>query len=91
MLKRQNPEEVEPAGPSDRQCCVCYDNKATRIVIPCGHQCLCYHCAKSIAFSRTTLASVRIPKRCPLCQAAIAAMMRPLIKKKIYIYLSFVC
>ncbi|XP_073980064.1 uncharacterized protein [Rhodnius prolixus] len=78
FMNETNPEDVEMAGPNDRQCCVCYENKATRIVIPCGHYCLCYNCAKSIAFSRTTLSSIRIPKTCPLCKAAISAMKRPL-------------
>ncbi|XP_073985109.1 uncharacterized protein [Rhodnius prolixus] len=76
FLRERDPENVEPAGPDDRHCCACFENKATRIVAPCGHLCLCYKCAKTIAFYRTVLDSTRIQKKCPLCRAAISKIMR---------------
>ncbi|KAL1132762.1 hypothetical protein AAG570_010714 [Ranatra chinensis] len=74
-LEERN-EGTRPAKEGEAACCVCYDNAATRVVIPCGHHCLCYQCARNLALNRTVCSRFRVPKLCPICQAAIAVMPR---------------
>jgi E3 ubiquitin-protein ligase XIAP/baculoviral IAP repeat-containing protein 7/8 len=40
-------------------CCVCMSDAASAVFIPCGHLCLCDHCAKPVAAKLTA---------CPLCR-----------------------
>ena len=45
------------------RCCVCFENPATNIMMPCGHKCLCTTCALNIL--RPELS------RCPTCSAKL--------------------
>ena len=74
IFKGEEGEGVRVAGPGEPTCCICRENMATRVVIPCGHRCLCFPCARQIATNRTTFYGKRIAKLCPICQAAIAIM-----------------
>lgn len=76
MTKDERPEEAQKVKDGEPGCCVCFENAATRVVIPCGHRCLCHDCAFSIATSRSIFGGKRLPKLCPICQAAIAVMPR---------------
>ncbi|KAK9502868.1 hypothetical protein O3M35_011560 [Rhynocoris fuscipes] len=78
FINEKNHEDTIPAGEDESRCCVCRENKATRVVIPCGHKCLCHHCSRRIALMKTTnYFGHIIPKRCPLCRAIIAQMIFP--------------
>jgi len=74
FMKDKRNEGVEPVEGSETPCCVCYENKATRVVIPCGHLCLCYNCALNVVMSRAIYYGSRVPKFCPICQAAVALL-----------------
>ncbi|XP_024215076.1 uncharacterized protein [Halyomorpha halys] len=76
MTRDERPEEPQKAKDGEPGCCVCFENAATRVVIPCGHRCLCHDCAYHIATSRSIFGGKRLPKLCPICQAAIAVIPR---------------
>uniref|UniRef100_A0A6C0E8U3 RING-type domain-containing protein n=1 Tax=viral metagenome TaxID=1070528 RepID=A0A6C0E8U3_9ZZZZ len=52
---------IRPSSPCElastdaEKCCVCYENKKTRVCVPCGHQCLCAECA------------TKVQDKCPIC------------------------
>ena len=48
------PNPTSAAAPAD--CIICMDTKATHIIVPCGHFCLCARCASN-------------QNQCPLCRA----------------------
>ncbi|KAK9502871.1 hypothetical protein O3M35_011562 [Rhynocoris fuscipes] len=78
FINEKNHEDTIPTGDDDSLCVVCQDNKATRVVIPCGHQCLCQQCARRMALMKTTSTFGEIiPKHCPLCRAVISLLICP--------------
>ena len=44
---------------SKQVCCICYDNPATHVCVPCGHQCGCRRCLEQCRGS------------CPICRRNI--------------------
>ena len=52
-------------GDENAECCVCYDRRIDVRLEPCGHVALCGACAFRLS-----------PRRCPLCRADIANIVR---------------
>jgi len=48
------PDPTSSAAPAD--CIICMETKATHVIVPCGHFCLCARCARN-------------QNQCPLCRA----------------------
>jgi len=46
-----------------QDCTVCLDRMRDTVLIPCGHICLCYSCAKELVEHG--------PKQCPICRSSI--------------------
>eukprot|EP00948_MAST-09A_sp_MAST-9A-sp1_P002016 g2016.t1 len=51
----------------DNECIICFDRAIDTALVPCGHVCMCYSCARTI-FHDT--------KRCPLCRAELTSLCR---------------
>jgi len=51
------------------ECAVCYDNIATKAVIPCGHLALCDKCTKTITELDIT------QRHCPLCRGNLLSTL----------------
>ncbi|XP_039300106.1 uncharacterized protein LOC120355598 [Nilaparvata lugens] len=66
------------------QCTYCQTNRATRIVVPCGHWAGCADCCVTILNTPTyfevvggiELEDVRLPIRCPYCMSLVGSLMR---------------
>lgn len=69
-------EVTTAAAEGEPTCCICHESLATRVVVPCGHRCLCRPCSLQIVMSRASLEGMRLAKRCPICQAAIGTITR---------------
>lgn len=60
-------------GSDDDVCCVCIENKASVVFMPCKHQCVCIRCSDKLP---------RDPQgkqKCPKCRAAIEDKIIPFI------------
>ncbi len=42
----------------EEECVICLDEECVIVFEPCGHYCVCYHCAKTV-------------QECPICRSAI--------------------
>lgn len=58
-------DEKAPAS-SNSECVVCLENEKRLAMVPCGHRCLCFACAKQL----------QKPYKCPVCRAAITSALR---------------
>jgi hypothetical protein len=58
LLMVREKEEATPAPSEDGECSVCMDRRATEVLLPCKHICVCSVCAKSL-------------EKCPYCRADI--------------------
>ena len=50
------PSRVKPKVYSESECCICTDAPSTRVVVPCGHLCMCFSCSE------------KYTERCPICR-----------------------
>ena len=48
-----------------KQCVVCMSEERSHAIIPCGHKCLCIHCASNHSFNE-----------CPLCRATVTLVCK---------------
>jgi len=56
-------EEAKPCGEQHRErCCVCTVRCVDTICLPCGHLCMCWHCATRV---------LNRDKKCPICRKQI--------------------
>jgi len=56
-------EEAKPCGEQHRErCCVCTVRCVDTICLPCGHLCMCRHCATIV---------LNKDKKCPICRKQI--------------------
>ena len=47
----------------DEECVVCIDSERTHALLPCGHKCICTHCASNM-------------KNCPICRTRVVSTVR---------------
>lgn len=66
--KRALPVSDGEEETESRLCVVCQDVGKTHALIPCGHFCLCEHCAEHIVRQS--------PRVCPLCRRAVRSVVR---------------
>ena len=59
-------QRARAATAESSECAVCMGQK-NHVLIPCGHLCVCEHCAGSI------MASI---KQCPVCRSAVAQILK---------------
>jgi len=59
---------VNPGGREapDRECVICLDGKATHILAPCGHMCVCAECAARLVDDTAD---------CPICRARVVTVV----------------
>ena len=63
-------EEAEPCEDNHRQlCCVCVVRCVDTVCLPCGHLCMCWHCATRV---------LNLSTKCPICRKQIESV------KKVY-------
>jgi E3 ubiquitin-protein ligase MUL1 len=48
-----------------KQCVVCLDNPVKRVLVPCGHVCLCQTCS-------TEQGLAKLRRKCPECRSTIS-------------------
>jgi hypothetical protein len=51
--------------PMDALCCVCLVDSKTHLMLPCGHKCVCKHCAVKLEGAT-----------CPMCRVKVASVAR---------------
>lgn len=66
----QTDDETPPQEGEDF-CVVCWDRRADRALLPCGHLCLCSRCS-----AQATLPQGNLSGRCPVCQCTVLGPMR---------------
>jgi len=67
-ILRTLPQQREAvAPPLEGVCSICFDEKATHLVTPCGHQCGCEECLSIVK---------RTSGRCPICRGPVSSMQR---------------
>ena len=68
----RKPQDAEGAGGGDLRstdadrCCICFTNRKTHAIQPCGHRCLCPTC----------VSTVENRGKCPLCRRNVEAVHR---------------
>jgi hypothetical protein len=68
------PPPPPPPAPVTKECVVCLDDVAQaelRLLLPCGHRCVCERCADALLARQPPSA-----RTCPLCVAAMTLAMR---------------
>ncbi|KAG8930541.1 E3 ubiquitin-protein ligase neurl1b, partial [Tulasnella sp. 418] len=58
VQERQERERMQPSG----ECVICYDARATVLILDCGHLCLCSGCATRVQQQGS---------RCPMCRGQV--------------------
>ena len=58
-----------PEGTAAKMCVVCWEMPVSRILIPCGHPCLCDNCSTAYAIRK-------LNKKCPECRAQISQAVK---------------
>jgi hypothetical protein len=62
-----------PPPPLEKECCICFTPTLVtelRLLLPCGHRCLCEQCAGVL------MAKPAATRKCPLCDEAVTGVMR---------------
>lgn len=65
----QTDDETEPQEGED-VCVICWDQRADRAIVPCGHLCLCSRCSAPATIQGN------LRGRCPVCQCTALGPMR---------------
>jgi len=61
--------QTAPVADPPKKCCICLTAKCDTVLVPCGHLCVCMNHANE-------LLAVAGQKKCPLCRAEIASVVR---------------
>lgn len=64
-------DDETPPQEGEDLCVVCWDRRADRALLPCGHLCLCSRCS-----ALATLPQGILRGRCPVCQCTVLGPMR---------------
>ena len=51
-------------------CCVCWEEAATHLFVPCGHQCVCMHCGERVMEASEPL------RCCVVCRASVSMVIK---------------
>jgi hypothetical protein len=50
-----------------RECCVCLENQASHVMVPCGHVCVCHSCEGVVTNG---------DKLCPICRVPVTTVVK---------------
>jgi len=70
LNQNKQAEDETPPQEGEDVCVVCWDRRADRALLPCGHLCLCSRCSSPATFRGN------LRGRCPACQCTVLGPMR---------------
>ena len=71
LNQNNHTDDETPPQEGEDFCVVCWDRRADRALLPCGHLCLCSRCS-----AQATLPQGNLSGRCPVCQCTVLGPMR---------------